>query len=171
MVEPVLKHQISAVLNSFAECWSFYVYEMSYFIPAKCYCTGEWFAKIWNGKKKVIRCSEVNHQQLPHVKGLRIEQILQFIKDQGSEAFLPPPTKNGKPIKYSRDWLIKVSHHHLVPHHLVIGRRHQAPGRVCRIQEAGPAEVQGASRGEARRDHRDSHRDSAAPQNDTAALR
>ena len=109
IVERVTRAEIAGVVNSFKEMHDFLCYELSYFVPSRQHCTGEWLSMIWSGKKKVLRRKDVDCQSLPHVKGLRIEQIFAFIKAQGSEDYPPPPSKRGKPIKYSRDWLVKVS--------------------------------------------------------------
>ena len=39
---------------------------------------------------------------------MRIEDMVKFLGDHGHKDYLPDVTRNGKPPKYDRDWLLVV---------------------------------------------------------------
>jgi hypothetical protein len=47
--------------------------------------------------------------QCPHIEGMRVADLLEFLEGHELGAFLPGPTRGGKPPKYDRDWLLAVS--------------------------------------------------------------
>lgn len=52
---------------------------------------------------KVVVC------RAPHVKGLRIDELISFVQEEGFTDYLPTMTKNGNWPKISRVWLVNVS--------------------------------------------------------------
>jgi hypothetical protein len=45
----------------------------------------------------------------PQIEGTRVPDLLAFMKEHQLEDYLPGPNRNGKPLKYDRDWLLTVS--------------------------------------------------------------
>jgi len=52
---------------------------------------------------------DLHNAACPHIKGMRIEDMLEFMKTQKLEAYMPSYTRTGKPPKYDRQWLLNVS--------------------------------------------------------------
>ena len=97
--------------------------DMEYFLPALPYLNIEWLRGMWSGKKKVrpgffFLNTHINTQALlnknviqfscPHIRGMRVEDLVKLMEDQNLEFYLSCPTINGYPPKYDRDWLLLV---------------------------------------------------------------
>ena len=53
--------------------------------------------------------SEVVDARMPQIKHARIEDYLALLKDKGKEQYLPTPLRSGKPNRYQRSWLVKLT--------------------------------------------------------------
>ena len=57
----------------------------------------------------------------PHIDGVRIEDLIKFLETHSFKDYLPDAIRNGKPIKYSRSWLLTVISQQLIFDPLIIG--------------------------------------------------
>lgn len=48
------------------------------------------------------------HAVCPQIEGVRINDLIKFMKDNVKDDYLPPETRGGKPLKYDRKWLLTV---------------------------------------------------------------
>ena len=55
---------------------------------------------------------EVPHAACTHIEGMRTEDLVRFLNHYQLEAYLPCPTRTGKPPKYDRQWLLNVRFYH-----------------------------------------------------------
>lgn len=51
---------------------------------------------------------EMSNAACPHIEGMRIDDLIAFLTKHKLEAYLPVSTRNGKPPKYDRQWLLNV---------------------------------------------------------------
>ncbi len=57
----------------------------------------------------------------PHIEVVRIEDLIKFLETHSFKDFLPDPNRNGKPLKYSRSWLLTVISLKIFFAHLILG--------------------------------------------------
>ena len=50
----------------------------------------------------------MNFAACPHIAGMRIENLIEFMNRHNLEDYLPCETRTGKPPKYDRQWLMNV---------------------------------------------------------------
>ena len=51
----------------------------------------------------------IHHAACPHFAGMRIDDLLAFLKTHKLQDYLPTPTRTGSVQKNDRDWLMNVS--------------------------------------------------------------
>jgi hypothetical protein len=55
-----------------------------------------------------LESKKMNFAACPHIAGMRIENLIEFMNRHNLEDFLPCETRTGKPPKYDRQWLMNV---------------------------------------------------------------
>ena len=93
-----LKH----VFGSVKELHDFFVFHVGYLLPERPYCDIKWMRLIWAGTKKAIKAKDADNRPLPHIKMLRVADILRLIRNKGGEDYLPPPKKKVTSLKFDR---------------------------------------------------------------------
>ena len=59
---------------------------------------------------------DLHNAASPDIQGMSIENLVDFINKQNLDSFFPNPTRNDKPQKYDRQWLLNVSEDHPKAH-------------------------------------------------------
>lgn len=110
----VPKAKLREIFSTPSECFHFLTLEVGYHLPPRPYTDMDFMSEIWDGTRKAIKSEDVDSRRIPHFKQLRIDDLLNFIKENGSECYLNPPKKKKVSEKWSRPWLCDVSHVSLV---------------------------------------------------------
>ena len=85
-----------------------------------------------------MKNKDVIQAACPHISGMRVEDLVGFLKMFKLEAYLPGTTRNGKEPTLDRDWLIVVRTHMSTNLNYDIDLHEPEAERVHRSPEEGP---------------------------------
>lgn len=100
--------KIKGMINSTTETWKFLTNIAKKHAAPLAYCDSIWLEEVWCGNRLLLDQDKVTSAQLIHIKKARVSDIVSLIVENGGELYLPPPKKSGKPIRFSRKWLVEV---------------------------------------------------------------
>ena len=67
----------------------------------------KWLCDLWRGKKQVNE--EKTAAVAPHIKALRVNDLIRLAEEEDLRAYLPSSSKNGQLPKIQCTWLVSVS--------------------------------------------------------------
>ena len=105
----ISRGKLEEIFSTPKECWEFLTVDVGFHLPDRPYVDMNWMSQIWDGTRKAVKSEEVDMRRVPSVKHLRTADVIQFLKDHGSENYLQPPKKKDISEKWSRPWLCQVS--------------------------------------------------------------
>jgi hypothetical protein len=120
----VTKQELEALFTSKIGFHRFMTVDMDAYLPAAEYTSIEWLGQCFYQQKKVSRnhCSifitlmfkfltntQAKHMVAPMIQGLRLTDLVAFLRHHALQDFLPSKTRKGKDPKIDRTWLVNVS--------------------------------------------------------------